>query len=167
MRRRHLYVLMFSVPGLLAALFVAFAAFGAAAGMLWLFVYGDETWPPVAEPVLVAIFLLTAAGSWMLLMWAAYAFGRRAEEGESLHRGHVVGAALATIALPLVALLHQWKVGNIGAPSEGEACIDFCTAKGFSASVMPPRDSAKHTCSCLDTQGREAVTVPLGEIRKN
>jgi hypothetical protein len=48
MRRRHLYVFMFSVPGLLASLLVSFAVFGAAAGVLWLFVYGDKPWPPVA-----------------------------------------------------------------------------------------------------------------------
>jgi hypothetical protein len=34
---------MFSVPGLFASLLVSFAVFGAAAGVLWLFVYGDES----------------------------------------------------------------------------------------------------------------------------
>lgn len=161
MRRRHLYVLLFSVPGLFAALLVALAVFGAAAGMLWLFVYGDEAWPPAAGHILVALFILTAAGTWGLLMWAACAAGRRAEASESLNRVHVLGAALATVALPLVLVLYQWRVGNIGAPSAGEVCMDYCRAKGFSASAMPPRDSGQRTCSCLDAQGREALVVPL------
>src|SRR5688572_23537271 len=108
MRRRHLYVLLFSVPGLCAALLAGLAVFGAAAGVLWLFVYGDQTWPPAAGQILVALFVLTAVGTCGVLMWAAYAAGRRAEARESLNRAHVLGAALATIALPLLLLLYQW-----------------------------------------------------------
>jgi hypothetical protein len=166
MRRRHLYVFMFSVPGLLASLLVSFAVFGAAAGVLWLFVYGDETWPPVAGHILMVLFAVTAAGSWLALMRLAYAAGRRAESSESLNRAHVLGAVLATVALPLVALSHQWGVGNIGLRTEGQACMDFCAGKGFSASAMPPRNSGERTCICLDAQGREAAKLPIDEVRK-
>jgi hypothetical protein len=166
MRRRHLYVFMFSVPGLFASLLVSFAVFGAAAGVLWLFVYGDEAWPPLAGHILMVLFAVTAVGSWFLLMRLAYAAGRRAEGSESLNRAHVLGAVLATVALPLVALFHQWRVGNIGPRTEGQACMDFCTTKGFSASAMPPRNSGERTCICLDAQGREAATLPIDEVRK-
>ena len=165
MRRRHLYVLLFSVPSLCSALLAGLAAFGAAAGMLWLFVYGDNAWPPAAQPILVAVFIIVAAATGGVLVWAAYAAGRRAEASESLNRAHVLGAALATVALPLLLVLYQWRVGNIGAPSEGEACMDYCRGKGFSASATPPRDSGKRTCSCLDAQGREAATFRMEEIR--
>ena len=56
MRRRHLYVLMFSVPGLFASLRASFALFGAAAGH-----------------VLMVLFAVTAVGSWLLLMRLAFA----------------------------------------------------------------------------------------------
>src|SRR5688500_1255997 len=110
MRRRHLYVLLFSVPSLFAALLAGLAVFGAAAGALWLFVYGDQAWPSVAGNILVALFVVMAAATWGVLIWAAYAAGRRAEARESLNRAHVLGAALATIALPLLLLLYQWRV---------------------------------------------------------
>ena len=161
MRRRHLYVLLFSVPSLFAALLAGLAVFGAAAGALWLFVYGDQAWPSMAGNILVALFVVMAAATWGVLIWAAYAVGRRAEASEGLNRAHVIGAALATVALPFVMVLYQWRVGNIGAPSQGEVCMDYCRGKGFSASATPPRDEGKRTCSCLDDQGREALTVPL------
>ena len=166
MRRRHLYVLMFSVPGLFAAVLGAFAVFGVAAGTLWLFVYGDNPWPPAAGHVLMVLFAVTAVGSWLLLMRLAFAAGRRAEASESLNRAHMLGAVLATVALPLVALFHQWRVGNIGPRTDGEACMDYCSTKGFSASAMPPRNSGERTCICLDPQGREAATLPIDEVRK-
>jgi hypothetical protein len=166
MRRRHLYVLMFGVPGLFAAVLGAFAVFGAAAGTLWLFVYGDNPWPPAAGHILMLLFAITAAGSWFLLMRLAYAAGQRAEASELLNRAHVLTAVLATVALPLVALFQQWRVGNVGPRTDGQACMDFCSTKGFSASAMPPRNSGERTCLCLDAQGREAATLPIDEVRK-
>jgi len=165
-RRRHLYVLMFSVPGLFASLLVSFAVFGAAAGTLWLFVYGDNPWPAAAGRILVVLFAVTAIGSWLVLMRLAYAAGRGAEASESLNRAHVLSAVLATLALPLVAVFHQWRVGNIGPQTEGQACMDYCINKGFNASAMPPRNSGARTCICLDAQGREAAALPIDEVRK-
>jgi hypothetical protein len=157
---------MFGVPGLFAALLGAFAVFGAAAGTLWLFVYGDNPWPPVAGHILIALFAVTAVGSWSWLMRLAYAAGRRAEASESLNRAHVLSAVLATVALPLVAVFHQWRVGNIGPRTDGQACMDFCSTKGFSASAMPPRNTGERACICLDAQGREAAKLPIDEVKK-
>jgi hypothetical protein len=50
MRRRYLYVLMFSVPALLASLMMSVAVLGTAAGVLWLFVYGDDPWRRASVP---------------------------------------------------------------------------------------------------------------------
>jgi len=41
--------------------------------------------------------------------------------------------------------------------------LALCTAKGYSGSGMPPRDSGTRTCSCYDAEGREAVKAPLEE----
>jgi hypothetical protein len=45
------------------------------------------------------------------------------------------------------------------------SCADLCRAKGFIGSGVPPRNSGEHTCSCFDAQGREAVKLPLSELR--
>ena len=164
MRGRWLYLLLYAVPALLAATLVAVALFGAAAGALWLFVYGDDPWPATAATTLA----LTFAAAWLALAAAflatAYRFGRR-REGRGLPvRGHVAAALGLTVALVLLAVSHQWGVGNIGPPSDSVRCADFCRAQGFDASGMPPRDSGAATCSCLDASGRAAVTVPIGEV---
>lgn len=58
MKQRYLYVLLFSVPALLAAALIALFLFGVAAGALWIFVYGDTSWPASAGKVLPGIFIV-------------------------------------------------------------------------------------------------------------
>ena len=50
MKRRYLYLVLFSVPIVLASAIVAFAVFGAAAGIVWLFLAGDTPGRPVPTP---------------------------------------------------------------------------------------------------------------------
>ena len=45
MKRRYVYVLLFATPAFLASIIVSLLLFGAAAGVLWLFVFGDNPWP--------------------------------------------------------------------------------------------------------------------------
>ena len=42
MRRRHLYVLLFALPTFLLSIVAGATLLGAAAGALWLFVFGDN-----------------------------------------------------------------------------------------------------------------------------
>jgi hypothetical protein len=65
--------------------------------------------------------------------------------------------------LVFAAAGYEWKVGNLGPKSASETCADFCTMRGFNGSSMPPRNSGLATCSCVDGQGREAVTVQIKE----
>jgi len=43
-------------------------------------------------------------------------------------------------------------------------CSEFCRNKGFAGSGTPPRNAGEATCICFDTQGREAVKVPMGDV---
>src|SRR3954466_5057562 len=159
MRRRWLYVLIFSLPALLAAVIVSVVATGSAAGALWLFVFGDDPWPAAASAGLVILFALTCAGSWLAFLAIAYAAGRRNEGGAGTSGKALAISAGATAALIALAMLHQWRVGNLGPPSSEMVCSEFCRARGFAASGMPPRNSNSDACSCFDAQGREAVKV--------
>ncbi len=165
MRRRTLYVLMFSVPALLAAVMVSLALFGSAAGFLWLFVLGDEPWPQSASTLLASLFVLSFLALWVALLSLAYFAGRKQEALPALSVRHVTMSVGATVLLVLLALSHQWSVGNIGAPGNGALCSGYCREQGFDASSMPPRDSGLDTCSCLDAQGREATTLPMATVR--
>lgn len=163
-QRRILYALMFSAPALLAALVIAILAFGAAAGALWLFVFGDEPWPPIANVALAVVFFLVFATVSVAFLYAAYLAGKNQEGRGPLKIRHAAIAAGATALLILLIVSHQWSVGNLGAKSDGLVCSEFCQAKGYMGSGMPPRNSGASTCSCFDDSGGEAMRTPLEEI---
>jgi hypothetical protein len=165
MKRRHSYLLLFAVTAFLAAALICFMIFGAIAGALWLFVYGDNPWPSWNETVLVtvavAIFLLT----WASLLYASYSLGKARETSGSDGASPATAAVGGTLLLLALAIAYQWHVGNLGPKSPGELCSAFCHDKGFAGSGLPPRNEGASTCSCYDPQGREALKVPIGEVR--
>jgi hypothetical protein len=167
MKRPHLYLLLFSVPALVAALLAGFMVLAGAAGVLWLFVYGDDPWPGAAEATLVALFASVSLATWAVLLRRAYRAGEEHEQvGAPPKVGRLAVVAVGWTALLLVVVgLHQWNVGNIGPKTESMLCADFCASRGFAASSMPPRNAGTPTCTCMDDRGREALTVPLHEAR--
>lgn len=164
MRRRYLYVLMFSVPALLASVIVSVAVVAGAAGVLWLFVYGDNPWPAGANTTLIALFSAACIASCVVCLSIAYSAGRKQEESAALNRTHLAASVGATALLVALIAAHQWGVGNVGTPGDSVLCSQFCAAKGYSGSGMPPKDSGARTCSCYDAQGREAAKVPMDEL---
>jgi len=167
LKKRYLYVLLFGVPIVLASTIAAFMVFGAAAGFIWLFVVGDDAWPAATDTILVALFVVAFAASALALGSLAYFAGRKREEEDSGVGMSIVAAGVATAVLVLAIAGHQWRVGNIGPKSDSVVCSEFCMGKGAAGSSMPPRNSGAATCTCLDAQGREAITVPMESLRKD
>jgi hypothetical protein len=166
MSRGLLYVLVFALPALLVSGIAAFALFGAAAGAMWLFAFGDNPWPQSAQNALGLGFATAWLALWLALLTFAFVFGRNRGTQRALPRRDLLAAvALTVLAVGLVAL-QQRSVGNLGPPSEGEACASFCQHKGFAGSSMPPRNAGNPTCGCVDTHGREAITVPIAEAMR-
>jgi hypothetical protein len=167
MKRRHKYVLLFAVPALLASAMVAVLVGAAVAGVLWLFVFGDNPWPPSVGTALTVLFVVVALVVWAVLLSVAYAYGRKQEARDFSILWPVVAAAGATAFLVALVVLQQWRVGNLGPKSADMLCSEYCRDKGYAASGMPPRNSGEATCSCLDAQGREAVKVPIDQIARH
>ncbi len=164
MKRRYWYVLLFGVPALLASIIISLLLFAAAAGVLWLFVFGDNPWPASANNLLAAMAIPICMTLWVAFMSVAYAAGKKQEASAALNAKHVVASAGATALLVLVVLLHQWSVGNIGPKTDDVLCAEFCQGKAFAGSSMPPRNTGAATCSCIDAQGREVVKIPMEDI---
>ena len=61
-------------------------------------------------------------------------------------------------------VLQQLRVGNLGPKSDSMLCSDYCVQQGYAGSGMPPQDSGDRTCSCYESDGDEALNIPLGEI---
>ena len=78
-KRRYLYVLLFAAPTFLLALIAGAMLLGASAGVLWLFVFGDDPWPSEADTLLTGVFVLGTAAFWIAQLSVAYAVGKREE----------------------------------------------------------------------------------------
>lgn len=164
MNRGLLYVLLYALPALLLSGIAAMALFGAAAGALWLFAFGDNPWPQAAETALGLAFAGAWLSLWIGLLLLAFLRGKRVGAAAPLPRHDLAAAAGATMLGLAIIVMHQWRVGNLGPRSDGERCSQFCQDKGFAGSSMPPRNSGVATCGCVNAQGHEALTVPIGEI---
>jgi hypothetical protein len=164
MKKRYVYTLLFGIPGLAVSLLVSLAVFGAMAGFLWLFVYGDDPWPRTTNQILPAVFVLTFAALWAVCLVAGYLTGKRFERSPGVNRKHILASAGATVLPVVLLMLHQFGVGNIGPKSDTALCSEFCLDRGYAGSGMPPRDSGMRTCFCLDGSGAVAVTESLESI---
>lgn len=167
MKKRYFYALLFLVPGALVALIVATAIAGATAGFLWLFVFGDNSWPTIAERGFTLLFPLTFFGLWIVFVIAGLVVGKSLEADPVLNKKHVLVSIALTIVPLVFILLHQLRVGNIGPKPDSLLCGDFCTEKGYSTSGMPPRDSGERSCICYDGNGNELIKVPMEKLLSN
>jgi hypothetical protein len=167
MKKRYLYACLFAVPGFFIALIVAFITFGSAAGVLWLFVYGDNSWPAAVERTIPVLFFLIFLALWAVAIVTGFAVGRRHEQDTALNRKHLLAALGMTIAPVLIIVLHQLSVGNIGPQPDGLRCSEYCREQGYAGSGMPPRDSGDRSCHCYDTAGTATLSIPLDSIGKS
>jgi hypothetical protein len=164
MKKRYIYSLLFGIPGLFVAGIVSILVFAAFAGILWLYVFGDDPWPGEAESILAVLFVLFFVVLWTGLIILGYLIGRRLERDPTLNRNHVLISAALTVIFLLLMLFQQWTVGNLGPISDSSLCSDFCARHGYAGSGMPPEDSGERTCSCYDDSGAEVFRVPLDHI---
>jgi len=164
MKKRYLYSLLFGIPGLFVSGIISILAFGAFAGILWLYMLGDDPWPAAAETILSVLFVLMLLTLWMGFIILGYAVGRRLEKIPTLNRSHVLFSAGLTLFFILLMVFYQWQIGNIGPQSNSRLCSEFCTQHGYSGSGMQPERSGDKTCSCYDDSGNEALRIPLDHI---
>ena len=161
MQKRYLYSLLFAVPGLFLALIVAFLVFGAAAGFLWLFAFGDNSWPESSDNVLTLLMLATFLVLWIGSVSAGFVTGQKLETEPKLNKKHVMISVGLTIAPILFMVFHQLSVGNLGSLTDSQLCRDFCMEKGYAGSGMPPKNSGDSRCFCYDDSGQEVLRVPI------
>ncbi len=164
MKRRYIYMLLFGIPGAFLSLFVAAAVVGMAMGVLWLFVFGDNTWPAWVESALPVLFVGVLLGTWLAFLIGGYIIGNRLEVQVSLNKWHVLISAVTTAACVIAILFYQEGIGNLGPKSGETKCQDFCTQRGYFASSVSPRNELVRTCSCLDNAGHGAISLPIAEL---
>ena len=99
MKRRYIYSVLFGIPGLLLASISTLMFFGMLMGVLWLFVFGDNTWPAAVDIVLPTLLGLVFFGMWAAFILGGYLLGKRREADLVLNRVHVLISATITFLL--------------------------------------------------------------------
>ena len=163
-KKRYLYAFLFGIPGLFVAGIVSIFLFGAFAGLLWLYVFGDNPWPSFIEPLTSIAFVLTVLALWTASIVLGFIVGKKLERDLPVNRSHVLLSAGLTATFLLLILFQQWSVGNLGPSSDHLLCSDFCRNHGFSGSEMPSETSGSPICTCYDDSGNEALRIPLDHI---
>jgi hypothetical protein len=156
--------MLFGIPGLFVAGIISIFLFGAFAGILWLYVFGDNPWPSYAESLISISFLLTVLFLWIASMVLGFVVGKRLERDPIVNKRHILISAGLTALFLLLILLQQWSVGSLGPKSDSLLCSEFCVQHGYSGSGIPPEISGERTCSCYDQSGQEVLTLPLDHI---
>ena len=114
MKARFAYPLAFFIPSAMVACLSAFVVGAAAAGILWLFAFGDDPWPAGTDKAVMTLVTLTAVATLVTLLFAGYSFGKKREGLGGLSTQHLLLAFAISVLLPAIALFYEWQVGNIG-----------------------------------------------------
>ncbi len=165
MKRRFLLMGLYAIPGLLAATAAAMVSTATVWGALWLLVYGDDSWPADAGRQVMLFAAVMFAVVFFAVMVASYLLGKRLEGTRGSMRAHLWTSVSITLLFAGVVIAHQYRVGNLGTPSDSVLCSRHCQSLGHAASGLPPRESGDQTCSCYDAQGKVAATVQLGRLK--
>jgi hypothetical protein len=164
MKKRYIYTLLFLVPGLFVSMLITSAVFAVAFGALWLYAFGDSTWPAWSRQVIPALMLVFFSGLWIGAMVTGYLVGKKLEAAAGFDVRHLWISLGATLLPIVIVLLHQLSVGNLGPKSDEQLCSEYCSDLGYSASSMPSRDSGVRTCSCLGRHGEVEIILPIDEL---
>ncbi len=164
MKKRYIYSLLFGVPGLLVSLIVSVIAFGAVAGILWIYILGDNPWPRSAGTILPMVFIFVFFALWFAFVVIGFITGKNLEENLEMNTKHILASVCVTIVAVFSILLHQLNAGNLVPISDTVLCAEICREQGYSASGMPPKDSGERSCICFDRYGQETMRIPINVV---
>ncbi len=99
MKRRYLYMLLFGIPGLLLSFLMTLVSFGMMMGILWLFVFGDNSWPAAVDTLLPILLIVVLLALWTASLWGGYQVGKHREADPRLNLSHVLASAALTLVL--------------------------------------------------------------------
>lgn len=157
-------MLLFLVPGLFVSLLITVAVFGTAFGVLWLWVYGDTSWPSWIEKVTPALMIAVFANLWVIAIVAGYVVGKKHEAAPGFDVRHVWFSLGATLLPVGIAVLHQFSVGTLGPKSDLQRCSKFCGDLGYGISGTAPHYPEDQICTCFEQNGKEKTSVPTAEL---
>lgn len=164
MKKRYIYSILFGLPGFIISAMVTLMFTGFTAGLLWIYVFGDNPIPSIVEKILSIAIALVFLTVWIAVIIIGFGIGKRLEDDPILNKSHILISSGLTLAFILLAAFYQVSVGNLGPKSDSMLCSDYCVRRGYSGSSMPPRNTGERSCSCLDNFGNETIKIPIDRI---
>ena len=167
MENKYLYSLLFAVPGFFVALTISFIIFGAGAGFLWIYIFGDN---PVSSSlssligVLAVVFIIIIfLIFWIIFIAIGFSVGKKIGNDKILKRRHILFSGIVTL-LFILFIVFNFDIVRLAPKSDSDLCSDMC--KGYSTSSLSPKNSGQRTCSCLDNSGKTVISAPLKRSAK-
>lgn len=124
MRLRSLYMLAGGAWGLALAPLAGFGAGAFAAGVAWLYIFGDDPWPAAAGPSILAVALVVVGAVLAACVGGGYLYGRSREGVPRPLRARRRGAALLAAGLAAAVGLMVLYVGSLGEQTRERQAAD-------------------------------------------
>lgn len=161
MKTTYRYAILFGLPGLAVAFIAAIATVSLLAGIFWLFIYGDNSWPYWSDYFLGSVALIVFLSVWLLTIYAGFQHGRKHNTQASSLKTHVIYSVTATGIMVLAVILFLMR-SELRPKTLSEQCVKICLDKGYYGSSTPPNSSGKRTCSCFDETINDYIEI--GEL---
>ncbi|MFH1649894.1 MAG: hypothetical protein ABIA93_05070 [Candidatus Woesearchaeota archaeon] len=168
MKTRYKYVLFAIVPAILLATIITFSAFGFLAGLLWIFLFGDQTWPKYAEIILIILTFGLFTLITLSALLFSYKYGKKREmsdtQSHAKSKRDLTVLIIITVVTLIIILGQQLSVGNIGTKTEGEICSDYCSQLNYRASGSDPKFEENRSCYCIE-DGQRVADISIEDLK--
>ena len=151
MQQRYLYAIIFGVPGALISIITAVVAGGVVGGFFWIFVFGDDPWPPWTEWAIILVTATVLITTLYLIVKKGFSIGKKRElENIPVNKMHVFVAVILSTLIIVFIILHQrgWVLER----PDYMVCQTLCIQNGYdgSGTSLTPIDTGDRICSCFN-----------------
>jgi len=176
MKKRYLYLLLFGIPCFFISTIFTTLIGVLTLGVFWIFLFGDNPWPPFAEKILFIIMIFIFLIAWATFLYIGFTIGKKLEKYSGLNKRDIHISIGITCALIILVILNQLIVGNIkiGPKSDHNKCGDFCKKYckvpgkplGYSSFVTEDLNGKICNCNCKPISNKN-IKIMLKDIDNN
>jgi hypothetical protein len=156
MKQRYIYTIIFGIPGMVLSFIAAEIVAGLVQGLLFLYMYGDGTWPEWTGIAISAIGIGAFVFCVAMIGMMGMSYGKKMES-----KNVPVQIKYILISLILCALLGGFiftsNRGYVFKKPSYRRCQEMCVQHGYGAqsTSLEFLDSGAYMCSCMNKQTKK------------
>ena len=161
MNVRLLYLLASALWALVLAPLAVAAAVGVSAGIAWIYLFGDNPWPPLAQSVILVLGVLAGLLTAAAAIWMGYRRGKGAHSLRNANAPTGWGRASALLAPPVLLALLVMSFFWIRERNYRQAMTTAATQEAASADLVEATKKITGLSVTINPQdiGRAAVRI--------